>query len=69
MIHSIIGSSVVNKNYTSGLVLLEAIFDVLDQVEYLLVHDLCGRKPACSGIRCCSVIRPNLFRIRRSKSL
>ena len=41
MIHSIIGSSVVNKNYTSGMVLLKAIFDVLGQVECLA----CARSP------------------------
>ena len=61
MIHSVIGSSEVNKNYTSGLVLLEAIFDVLGQVEYLA----CARSPRTKA----SLFRDKMLFCDRAESV
>ena len=54
---------------------LEAVGSALSHGSLLSCHTVCwgevfpGLKPACSWIRCSSVIGPSLFRISLSKSL
>ena len=63
MVHCVVCSRQFNKSCSSYHAFLVAILNVLDEVQQLALHDLPGLKPACSLIRCCSIVGAILFSI------
>ena len=66
MVVCVISSREVYEDYVGNFPCFKAIFDVWVRFNTWAVQYLPGRKPACSGIRTCSITGDKRFSIRRS---